>query len=152
MHGRKQIRDAVAALLNVSPVNWQLVTPSRIASSRQVWPYVMVFSDGETSESITVNEPYVSLRSLSIAVVGFLRLPGTGDTQSVEDRMDALAEEVETKLKSSALRAVVAVKSCSLISTVMDVFLEEESIDHAEIKMVYEVVYTTLDGFPEVLI
>ena len=56
MHARKQVRDAVATLLNASPVNWQLVTPSRIASSRQVWPYLMVFADGETSEPITVTE------------------------------------------------------------------------------------------------
>jgi hypothetical protein len=152
MHARKQIRDAVATLLNASPVNWQLVTPSRIASSRQVWPYLMVFADGETSEPITVTEPMVSQRSLSVAVVGMLRLPGTGDTQTVEDRMDALAEEVETKLTTAAVRGLIAINSCSLVSTVMDVFIEEESVDHAEIKLVYNIVYTTLDGAPSALI
>ena len=152
MHARKQVRDAVATLLNASPVNWQLVTPSRIASSRQVWPYLMVFADGETSEPITVTEPMVSQRSLSVAVVGMLRLPGTGDTQTVEDRMDALAEEVETKLTTAAVRGLVAINSCSLVSTVMDVFIEEESVDHAEIKLVYNIVYTTLDGAPSALI
>lgn len=152
MHARKQIRDAVATLLNASPVNWQLVTPSRIASSRQVWPYLMVFADGETSEPITVTEPMVSQRSLSVAVVGMLRLPGTGDTQTVEDRMDALAEEVETKLTTAAVRGLVAINSCSLVSTVMDVFIEEESVDHAEVKLVYNIVYTTLDGQPSTLI
>lgn len=152
MHARKQIRDAVATLLNASPVNWQLVTPSRIASSRQVWPYLMVFADGETSEPITVTEPMVSQRSLSVAVVGMMRLPGTGDTQTVEDRMDALAEEVETKLTTAAVRGLVAINSCSLVSTVMDVFIEEESVDHAEIKLVYNIVYTTLDGAPSALI
>jgi hypothetical protein len=152
MHARKQVRDAVATLLNASPVNWQLVTPSRIASSRQVWPYLMVFADGETSEPITVTEPMVSQRSLSVAVVGMMRLPGTGDTQTVEDRMDALAEEVETKLTTAAVRGLVAINSCSLVSTVMDVFIEEESVDHAEIKLVYNIVYTTLDGAPSALI
>lgn len=152
MHARKQVRDAVATLLNASPVNLQLVTPSRIASSRQVWPYLMVFADGETSEPITVTEPMVSQRSLSVAVVGMMRLPGTGDTQTVEDRMDALAEEVETKLTTAAVRGLVAINSCSLVSTVMDVFIEEESVDHAEIKLVYNIVYTTLDGAPSALI
>lgn len=152
MHARKQIRDAVTALLNVAPVNWQLVTPSRIAYSRQVWPYLMVFADGETSGPITVTEPMVSQRSLSVAVVGMMRLPGTGDTQTVEDRMDALAEEVETKLTTAAVRGLVAINSCSLVSAVMDVFIEEESVDHAEIKLVYNIVYTTLDGAPSTLI
>jgi hypothetical protein len=112
----------------------------------------MVFADGETSEPITVTEPMVSQRSLSVAVVGMMRLPGTGDTQTVEDRMDALAEEVETKLTTAAVRGLVAINSCSLVSTVMDVFIEEESVDHAEIKLVYNIVYTTLDGAPSALI
>ncbi|MCL6557198.1 MAG: hypothetical protein K6U74_00065 [Firmicutes bacterium] len=152
MHARKQIRDAVVSLLNVAPVNWQLVTPSRIASTRQIWPYLMVFCDGETSSPITVNEPFVSQRSLSVSIVGLLRLPGTGDTQSVEDRMDDLALEVEEKITSAAMRGLVQINNVSLISTVMDVFIEEENIDRAEIKMVYNIVYTTLDGSPSTLI
>lgn len=152
MHAREQIINAVVSLLNASPVSWQLVTPSRIASTRQIWPYLMVFSDGETSGPITVTVSMVSQRSLTVAVVGLLRLPGTGDTQTVEDRMDTLAEEVETKLTTAAVRGLVAINSCSLVSTVMDVFIEEDSVDHAEIKMVYNIVYTTLDGQPSTLI
>lgn len=151
-HAREQIIDAVVVLLRQSPVNWQLVTPSRIASVRQIWPYLMVFSDGETSAPITVTQPMVSQRSLSVTVAGQLRLPGTGDTQTVEERMDILAEEVEIKLTAAAVRGLVAINSCSLASTVMDVFIEEESVDRAEIKMVYNIVYTTLDGQPSTLI
>lgn len=151
-HAREQIIDAVVVLLRQSPVNWQLVTPSRIASVRQIWPYLMVFSDGETSAPITVTQPMVSQRSLSVTVAGQLRLPGTGDTQTVEERMDTLAEEVEIKLTAAAVRGLVAINSCSLVSTVMDVFIEEESVDRAEIKMVYNIVYTTLDGQPSTLI
>jgi len=66
--------------------------------------------------------------------------------------MDDLALEVEEKITSAAMRGLVQINNVSLISTVMDVFIEEENIDRAEIKMVYNIVYTTLDGSPSTLI
>lgn len=151
-HARKKIRDEVARLLNVAPVNWGLITPSRINSTRQIWPYLMVYAESEGATPATVSDPYIYSRSLSLAVVGLLRLPGTGDTSTIEDKMDALAEEVEKKLTSEALRVNLSVQSVALLSTVMDVFIEEDNVDHAEIKLTYQITYSTVDGLPDTLI
>ena len=97
-HARQQVREAVATLLKVSPVTWGLVFETRIPPSRAVMPYLLVFSDGEAVDSLTVNMAGIYFRDLSLAVAGRLRLPGNNDTETIEDRMDALAAEVESRL------------------------------------------------------
>lgn len=152
-HARKKIRDEVARLLNVAPVNWGLVTATRTNSTRQIWPYLKVYTEAEDATPTTLCEPSIYTRTLSLAVVGLVRLPGTGDTSTIEDKMDALAEEVEIKLASAAMRVNLYVQSVALLSSVMEVINEEDSvIDHAEIKLTYQITYSTIDGLPDTLI
>lgn len=153
MHARQKIREAVAAVLSRNPVAWKSVTESRIASTRQIWPYLMVFAESEQSGQTTIGDPCVYGRDLTISVAGMLKLPGTGDTYTIEDKMDAVAAEIETKLTQSALRAEIPqVQSLSLINTSMDVILEDDGIDHADVILSWRVGYSTLEGFPDSLI
>jgi len=147
-HARQQIREAVARLLAANPVAWSSVTESRIASTRQIWPYLMVFADGELSEQIDATDPGIYDRTVTINVAGMLKLPGTGDTYTIEDRMDECAAEIETKLTQSALRDQVQIGTMALTSTSMEVILEEDGIDHAEVILSYQISYTTQEGLP----
>ena len=151
-HARQIIREAVATILAATPVAWESVTESRIASTLQIWPYLMVFSESEQSDPSTVNNPCIYDRRMTLTVAGMLRLPGSGDTYTIEDEMDAIASEIETKLTQTALRAIVQIHSMYLKNTSMDVVIEENGIDHAEIIMSYEINYATLEGVPSSLI
>lgn len=151
-HGRKLIRSAIATLLNTSPVAWTSVQETRIESPRQIWPYLMVFAESESSELETIGTAGIYERAAIISVVGLLRLPGTGDTVSIEDKMDTMAVEIETKLTRSTLGATVRVGTLSLIATKMDVIIEEDGVDHAELNMTWAVSYSTAEGASEVLI
>ncbi len=113
----------------------------------------MVFAESEQSEQTTVNNPTVYGREMSLNVAGMLRLPGTGDTYTVEDKMDGLAAEIETKLTQTTLRALVpSVLSISLVNTSMEVILEDDGIDHAEIILSWRIKYSTLEGIPGTLL
>lgn len=152
-HARKTIRNAIATILKSSPSNWTSVSESRIQSTRQQWPYLLVFADSETSEPMTLTLPMPYERDATISVVGLLRLPGTGDTYTIEDKMDAVAAEIETKLTTTTLRAAVSrVQSVMLVASKMDVIMEEDGIDHAELNQTWRVSYSTLEGLPEAFI
>lgn len=158
-HIRTQIKNAVAQILATTPTAWSSVMKSRISTKRQEkWPYLMVFTTNEADEVISVNDPAVYLRTISLAVIGMLKMPGTGDTVTIEDKMDALALEVETKLTNATLKALVnKVQSLSLVSTTLEVVVSEnaagdETVDHAEVVMSFEIVGATSEDNPSVLI
>lgn len=152
-HGRKTIRSAIAAILATTPTAWSQIVQTRIQSQRQIWPYLMVFAESESSDDSVVDLGGIYDRSLLVSVVGLLKLPGTGDTQTIEDKMDTMAAEIETKLTHTSLMASVsAVHGISLIATSMDVIIEEDGIDHAELNLTWRVNYYTAEGSPETLI
>lgn len=152
-HARKTIRSAIATILKSSPTNWQSVTETRIQSPRQVWPYLMVFAESDVATPLSVNLPGMYDREITIAIVGLLRLPGSGDTYTIEDKMDAVAAEIETKLTTATLRAAVPkVQILSLRSSKMDVILEDNGVDHAQVHQTWTVMYSNTEGLPEALI
>ncbi len=153
-HARQQVREAVATLLKVSPVTWGLVFETRIPPSRAVMPYLLVFSDGEAVDSLTVNMAGIYFRDLSLAVAGRLRLPGNNDTETIEDRMDALAAEVESRLSFSALLALLPqIKGIQLTNTEMVVVTDDQdSPQYAEVTLSFTARYATAEAAPETLI
>lgn len=153
MHARQQIREAVATVLSRNPVAWKhdSVTQTRIPATRQIWPYLMVFAESETSGQLTVNDPAVYEREVTITVAGMLKMPT--DTSIIEDKMDECAAEIEKKLTQSALRnELQQIQSLTLISTSMEVVQEEDGIDHGEVITSWRISYSTLEGSPDVLI
>jgi hypothetical protein len=116
----------------------------------------MVFVESETSQAATVNDPCNYERELILSVVGMLRLPGTGDKESIEDRMDEVSAEIETKLTQDTLRSKIMVGSLEMLSSGMAV-IEGEGEDgrltyHAEITLSFRIGYSTLEGSPDSLI
>src|SRR5688500_12012197 len=151
MHTRQQIREAVATVLSRTPLAWNSVTQPRVPSTRQIWPYLMVFAESEASSQSTVNDPCVYERELIITVAGMLKMPT--DTSIIEDKIDEVAAEIEQKLTQSALRAELQqIQSLTLVSTSMEVVQEEDGIDHGEVITSWRISYSTLEGSPEVLI
>ena len=153
-HARQQIREAAATLLKATPSTWGQVFETRIPPSRAVMPYLMVFSDGEAIGPSTVNQSGVCQRDLNLVVAGRLRLPGNNDTETVEDRMDALAVEVETKLTFSALLATLGqLKGLRLTNTEMVVVTDEQDApQYAEVTLAFVARYFTAEALPETLI
>lgn len=152
-HSRKTIRSAIATILRTTPTNWKSVAESRIESPRQIWPYLMVFAESETSDVAIVNNPSIYERTVNITVAAMLRLPGTGDTITIEDSMDTVAAEIETKLTQDTLRVSVAtLKALTLIASSMAVVIEDDGLNHAELNMTWRVMYWTTEGLPETLI
>lgn len=113
----------------------------------------MVFAESDFADPATVNDPCVYSRDVTISVNGMLKLPGTGDTYTIEDRMDECAAEIESKLTQSALRTELSqVHTLALTSTSMEVILEDDGIDHAEVILQWRIGYSTLEGFPATLL
>ncbi|SEN70941.1 hypothetical protein SAMN05216404_106153 [Nitrosospira multiformis] len=150
-HARQQIREAVAAVLSRNPVPWKTVTKTRIPATMQIWPYLMVFAESESSSQLTVNDPCVYEREVTITVAGMLKLPT--NTSIIEDKMDECAAEIEQKLTQSTLRnELQQIQSLTLISTSMEVVQEEDGIDHGEVITSWRISYSTLEGSPDTLI
>ena len=159
MHARQTIREAIATILATTPTNWASVLQTRIATTRQIWPFLMVYAVEEQSEQTLIHPVGIYDRTATIHVVGMLKMPGTGDgtgnMETVEDRMDALAAEVETKLTKATLKAsVTKAHTLSLQSTGMEIVINDEdgSISHAAVTQVWSVTYATTEGLPETLI
>jgi len=159
MHARQTIRDAIATILATTPTNWASVLQTRIVTQRQVWPFLMVYVVDEQAEQMLIHPAGIYDRTATFHVVGMLKMPGTGDgsgnMETVEDRIDSLCAEVETKLTNATLTAAVAkAKTLSLQSTSMEIVLndEENSVSHAAVTQVWSVSYDTVEGLPETLI
>ena len=158
-HARQTIREAVATILATTPTNWGKVFETRIVTSRQVMPFLIVYASDEACSSMLMHPTSIYDRVITLQITAMLKMPGTGDgtgmTETVEDRMDTVAAEIETKLTRTTLTAIVSkVKTLDLQSTSMDVVVNESdgSISHAELNQTWQVTYDTAEGSPEVLI
>jgi hypothetical protein len=154
-HVRQQTREAITALLNSGThAKWTRAYETRVPSQRQVWPYLMVFSPSDISVKETIHPASIYSKDTTINVVGMLRLPGSGDTQAIEDKMDAMAVDIETRLTYTALNASLPkIQNFSLDSSSFDVITTEEGeVSHAEITMVWRVGYYHNEGAPETFI
>jgi hypothetical protein len=152
-HARKQIRDAVGVLLRAgkSP-NWNHVISERLLAQRQLWPYVMVYSESDIGDP-NVNNPAAQLRELSLIIRWVDKLPGNNDRYTIEDKMDAAAAEIETRLTTTAMVAQLSlVKQFTLVDTALDVVEVDDEPDRAELTLNWQIVYATMEGNPVVLI
>ena len=155
MHARQQIRKAIVALLApASAGTWKIVRDSRIESQRQVGNYLMVYVDSEPVEKVTIHSASPYERFASVNITGMLRMPGNTDTENIEDKMDAMAAEIEAALTNDALHVLlpnvgsIALQSTDMVVTVDD----EEKPQRAELHQVWQVSYSTMEGQPEVFI
>jgi hypothetical protein len=155
-HVRQTVREGAATLLNNGTHNkWTRAYETRIPTQRQQqWDFLMVYTSAEVSTAQLVHAANIYSRDLTLNVIGMLRLPGSGDTQTIEDKMDAMAVDIETRLTFSALKAIVPkLETLYLESTNMDVIVTEEgAVDHAELTMSWRATYANAEGAPETFI
>jgi len=155
-HARQAIREAAATLLRTSPSAWATVFETRIPKTRPTKNFLMVFCDGDVSVKDNENTPANYQRRCALHVIGHLRLPGNADTETVENQMDAMAAEIETKLTFTTLQAVTGLtqlQGLSLGATDMAVIVDEEDKPmRGELTLSYTADYFTQEGVPATLI
>jgi len=153
-HARKQIRDAVKQILDEnSSARWNAVLATRIAPTRVVWPFLLVFSDGEPNVVTTIQSPTVHERDMSLSIVAAVRI--SQDKENVEDAMDDICKDIEETLTTAALHAKLTLKNIilELTSSEFTVIVDDEDrVDHAEVLMNWSIRYYTNEGLPEVLL
>lgn len=149
-HARQQIRSALATLLKATPTTWGQVFETRIPTSRAVLPYLLIFSDGESIDENVTDRIGFYQRDANIIISGRLRLTGNNDTELIEDRIDAMAAEIESKITfSSILTTLPAIKGLHLNSTDIAVVVDDQDApQYAELTLNYLVRYYTAEGAP----
>lgn len=101
-HVRQQLREAVAAA-----VTGLSTTGSRVYQSRvypldiSSLPCLLVTSDGDKSEAITVHSPYQQERATTIRIEGVAKA-----VSNIDDTLDAISKEVETAIAGSSTAIV----------------------------------------------
>lgn len=151
-HVRNQIRDVLTTLLNTSPVNYKRAYNTRIPPMQQVWPYVLLWIENESIEDTTVNPAWWQMRTAVMTIDCRTQLP-MRETESLENRLDDLATEIEQKLVSSASIAAVDIKNIRLLNTAMEVILDDDNNpSYGSARLTYEIKYCTNEGVPQTLI
>jgi hypothetical protein len=150
-HARKQVSDAVYALLNAAPVAWSLVWQNRVHPTRGVTPYVQVWIDSEDINAEDVHSDHLQMRNMSLITRGRLR---TIEHEENEDRADDLVAEIETTLTTAALNTQLSNKLRKLHLESVDVGFAEEDDEREfiEATLVWTVEVFTIHGSPETLV
>lgn len=149
-HAREQVRDAVDTLLSASPTEWQIVFNSRIAPARDVTPYLLVYIESETTEPLDIHPGYTMMREMMLTVKARTRVI---EGEQLEDKLDAMAEEIEQTLTTTALRAAVPkLKTLTLIGSNSDLVEDENERTFAEVALDWRVQVMTNEGVPETLV
>lgn len=101
-HVRQQLREAVA-----TAVTGLSTTGSRVYQSRVYpltdsnLPCLLVTSDGDKSEAITVHSPYQQERATTIRIEGVAKA-----VSNIDDTLDTISKEVETAIAGSSTAIV----------------------------------------------
>lgn len=149
-HARQTLREAIATVLDAGKVSYSRVYQSRLPPLQQVWPHVAVYDENEADALLTIHPSQPLERDLRIITEG--RLQVVGNPEDMEDRMDTLAAEVETKLTYAALGAVFPkLVTLQLLDTEKRIIFDErtDQISHATVVLGWRVVYMTNEGAPE---
>lgn len=101
-HVRQQLREAVA-----TAVTGLSTTGSRVYQSRvypldtSSLPCLLVTSDGDKAEAITVHSPYQQERATTIRIEGVAKA-----VSNIDDTLDTISKEVETAIAGSSTAIV----------------------------------------------
>ena len=143
-HVRQQLREAVA-----TAVTGLSTTGSRVYQSRVYpltdsnLPCLLVTSDGDKSEAITVHSPYQQERATTIRIEGVAKA-----LSNIDDTLDTISKEVETAIAGSST------------AIVKGLFYQGAQIDYdgsgeqpiGKVTMIFTKDLYTLSNAPDVLI
>lgn len=135
-HVRTQIRNAAVAALTGLPTAGSRVFARRLSALREPdLPCLLVNTDGERIEAITVHSPSMLERSMRLAVRGVAM-----DDDRLDDTLDTLAADVETALGDTTLGGLA--KSV-LLDTVEIEAGDELQYPAGVISLNYNIIYMT---------
>lgn len=149
-HVRKQIRDAVGALLSAS-TEIDAVFKTQIKPARDIWRIALVYTKSEQSEALVIHPTQLIERVVGLTVKVFQKFT---DDEDVEDYLDVIASDVETRLTYSALNSALSgnLKSIVLTSSDSDIEEDENQRTAAVLTLEWEVRIHTVEGSPETMI
>lgn len=151
-HARQQVREAAAAVLNGSVAGlWNHVFETRIKPSRDIYPFLLVYVDSEVSDIGDIHPlPFID-RDMILAVRCYLKIT---DDEAIEDQADAVAQEIEQILTSTALNSQLAgkLKLLSLQASGMDIDTDDNERTSALLSLDWRVRVFTIEGQPQTLL
>jgi len=152
-HVREQVRGAVVTLLNTSPTAYRRAYNARIPPMQQVWPYLMVWVESEAIPDRTIHPSSMQMRDMVLTIEARVQLPQR-ETEELENQMDDVAAEIETKLTLTAVQtALPKVESFILTDTRLELAVDqEENPSYGAVVMNYLISYATIEGTPGTLI
>lgn len=137
IHPRQAIRERVRDLLK-----FKTSAEDRVFTSREVpWrkidlPGIAIYSLEETSEPAFSNtEPRIFERIVSLAVVGVVMV-----SEDVDDRIDALALEIESVVNADPALGLSTVVDSYLAATAVEI-AEEQGRPVGAVRLTYTVKY-----------
>jgi len=152
-HAREQVRSAVVTLLNTSPTAYRRAYNTRIPPQQQVWPYLMVWAESESIPDRTIHPSSMQMREMVLVVEARVQLPQR-ETEEMENQMDDVSAEIETKLTLTALQtALPKVESFILTDTRLELAVDQDDVpSYGAVVMNYQISYATVEGTPGTLI
>jgi hypothetical protein len=151
MSARSQVLSAFETVLQNGDPFWSIVIPSRLIPPRQIWPFVMVYSPGDTVEIDSINFDKIYSREIDVLVTVMLKV---NDITKIESDMESASLEIEKRITENSIRSAgVKIQALKLVSTELSVVVtEDETIDHAEVLVTYKVLTANLESDPSTLI
>lgn len=148
-HARKQIRDAVAALLADLQTTGRNVYPSRIYSlDESELPSLSVFTVDEGSDEVvtkvTLHKPAKLHRVCPLVIEGHAMVD-----ENIDDVLDQIAQEVEVAM-SAALVVGTRELPAQLQSTGKTLLGDNED-QVGIVRLVYTIPYVTAENRPDVI-
>lgn len=142
-HARQQIRDAAISALTGLTTTGSRVFGSRLYALKDSdLPALLVNTDEESIEALTISSPAIQTRELSLLVRGVAQA-----TASLDDTLDTIAAEVETVMGAAApLGSIARVVGIDRITTDMAAELEKPV---GVITLHFSVVYSTVANAPQ---
>lgn len=151
-HVRQTVREAFAALLDASAANlWTTVLETRIKPARDIMPFLMVYTESETTDAILIHGPTQYDRSIQITTKAYINI---SDDEQVENRMDAIAAEIEMLITQATMNTQLSnkCKSIALTSTDLSIETDENERTAAIVTLDWLVRVFTVEGDAETLI
>ena len=144
-HLRRQIREGVASAITGLATTAGRVYQSRVYPLQSAeLPGLLISTDSETAEVQTIHSPRIYERALAVDISIVVKA-----TDDIDDRIDAIAAEIEVALAWPVSALASICKLLTLKGIEIEMFGTAEK-PIARGKMTYEAEYYTAENAPDV--
>lgn len=150
MHVRQRILETIKDILTPAD-RWRRVFLSTQPPARDVFPYLLVYDESESSENILIHPTPIQQREVAIAIRGYIQ---TQDSEQALKIRNEVATEIEEKLTHSALNAELSgsVKGLEYTGSFYEEVEDEEERISSTIALNFTVQIHTAEGSPELFV